>query len=43
MSGADSFQVKSVSTERILAKLGALSGQELLAVIEAIGIVIGHP
>jgi mRNA interferase MazF len=43
VSGADGFQVKSVSTERILVKLGALSAQELLAVIEAIGIVIGHP
>jgi mRNA interferase MazF len=42
-SAADAFQVKSLSTQRLLKRLGAFSVQELRAVVEAVGTVIEHP
>jgi mRNA interferase MazF len=42
-SAADAFQVKSLSTTRFLRKLGTVSSQELLAIVEAVGTVIEHP
>lgn len=42
-SAADAFQVKSVSTRRLLKRLGALSADTLEDVVEAIGVVIDYP
>jgi mRNA interferase MazF len=42
-SAADAFQVKSVSTRRLLRRLGSLTAEELEAVVEAVGVVIDHP
>jgi mRNA interferase MazF len=41
-SAADAFQVKSVSTRRLLKKLGTVSDPELRAIVEAVGTVIEH-
>lgn len=35
-SGADAFQVKSVSVERFIEKLGSVTGREFMLVIKAI-------
>ncbi len=42
-SAADAFQLKSVSTNRFLKRLGSVSPTELSDVIAAVGVVIGHP
>lgn len=42
-SAADAFQVKSVSTQRLIRRVGAVSVQELQAVVQAVGMVIEHP
>lgn len=42
-SAADAFQVKSLSTRRLIRKLGVVSSQELRAIVEAVGTVIDHP
>jgi mRNA interferase MazF len=40
-SGADSFQVKSVSNERFHRKTGHVTTQELTSIIDAIALCIG--
>jgi mRNA interferase MazF len=40
-SGADSFQVKSVSNDRFQRKIGTVTAQELSSVIDAIALCIG--
>jgi mRNA interferase MazF len=42
-SGADGFQLKSVSTGRLRARLGSVTAAELEEVVEAVGLVIEHP
>jgi mRNA interferase MazF len=42
-SAADAFQVKSLSTRRLLRWLGVVSPQELTAIVTAVGLVIEHP
>lgn len=42
-SAADTFQIKSVSVQRLRKKLGAISPGDLLRVIRAVGTVIEHP
>jgi mRNA interferase MazF len=42
-SAADAFQVKSLSTRRLLRRLGVVSPQELTAIVKAVGLVIEHP
>jgi mRNA interferase MazF len=42
-SAADAFQVKSISTQRLLKRLGSLSEDEIAAIVEAVGLVIEHP
>lgn len=42
-SAADAFQVKSISTQRLVRKLGAVSSAELRSIVEAVGMVIDHP
>ena len=42
-SAADAFQVKSVSTRRLIKKMGDVSDQELRSVVEAVGMIIEHP
>ena len=42
-SAADAFQVKSVSTQRLIRRVGAVSVRELQAVVQAVGTVIDHP
>lgn len=41
-SSADTFQVRSFSTERFAEKIGVLLPQELAAIARAIAIVTGH-
>lgn len=40
-SGADSFQVKSVSLQRFQHKLGRVSATELTSIIDAIALCVG--
>ncbi len=40
-SGADSFQVKSVSTDRFNRKTGIVTSQELTSIIDAIALCVG--
>jgi mRNA interferase MazF len=42
-SAADAFQVKSVSTQRLIRRVGEVSGQELRSLVEAVGMVIDYP
>jgi mRNA interferase MazF len=42
-SGADAFQVKSVSEMRFTRYLGVVSAQELVAVAKAVAYVVGAP
>ncbi|MCI0377238.1 MAG: type II toxin-antitoxin system PemK/MazF family toxin [Gemmataceae bacterium] len=42
-SGADAFQVKSVSETRFLDRLGALTSSELVEIANAIAICVGAP
>jgi mRNA interferase MazF len=42
-SAADTFQVKSVSTQRFLHRLGEVSPGELSAIVRTVGLVIDHP
>jgi mRNA interferase MazF len=42
-SGADAFQVKSVSESRFLRHLGSLSSREVDAIAAAIALVVGRP
>ncbi len=40
-SAADAFQIRSVSQERFVQRLGKLSGDQISQIIEAVQIVIG--
>lgn len=40
-SGADGFQVKSVSDARFVDKIGALTAEEMAAIAEAVAVVVG--
>jgi mRNA interferase MazF len=42
-SGADAFQVKSVSESRFVQRLGSLGSQEIDAIAAAIALVVGKP
>jgi mRNA interferase MazF len=42
-SGADAFQVKSVSETRFLGRLGALTPHELDEIANAIAVCVGAP
>jgi mRNA interferase MazF len=42
-SAADAFQVKSISTQRFLHRIGEVSPAELSAIARAVGLVIEHP
>ena len=42
-SAADSFQVRSVSTNRFVRRLGRLSATDLEAIIAALGLVVEAP
>jgi mRNA interferase MazF len=42
-SAADAFQVKSLSVQRFVRRLGALSPADVEAIVRAIGTVIEHP
>jgi mRNA interferase MazF len=42
-SAADAFQVKSLSIQRFVRRMGAISIQELNSIVEAVGTVIQHP
>jgi mRNA interferase MazF len=42
-SAADTFQVKSVSTQRLLRRMGEVSASDLAAIVRAVGLVIEHP
>jgi mRNA interferase MazF len=42
-SGADAFQVKSVSENRFLARLGELTPLEVDDIAKAIGVCVGFP
>jgi mRNA interferase MazF len=42
-SGADAFQVKSVSEQRFVRLLGAVSAHELDAIAKAVPAVVGKP
>ena len=42
-SGADAFQVKSVSENRFTQYLGVVSAQELVAIAKAVAYVVGAP
>jgi mRNA interferase MazF len=42
-SGADAFQVKSVSESRFVQYLGSLSSQEIDAIAAAVALVVGKP
>lgn len=42
-SSADAFQMKSISTRRLIKRLGMLTEAELSAVVDAVGLVIGRP
>lgn len=42
-SAADTFQVKSVSTQRLLRRMGEVSPVDLAAIVRAVGLVIEHP
>jgi mRNA interferase MazF len=42
-SAADAFQVKSVSTRRLLRRIGTVSTHELRSILEAVGTVIEYP
>ncbi len=42
-SAADAFQVKSVSTRRLLRRIGTVSTQELQSIVEAVGTVMEYP
>lgn len=41
ISGADAFQIKSMSCERFVQKLGEISDADLYAIIDALGNCIG--
>jgi mRNA interferase MazF len=41
-SGADAFQVKSLSNERFVERLGRLNNTDLAEVVKAIALCIGH-
>src|SRR5450759_288422 len=43
ISAADTFQIRSVSTSRLIRKIGAISQAEINRVVEAIGLVIEFP
>ena len=43
VSAADAFQVKSLSTRRFLNRIGAVTPEELDAIIRAVGAVIEFP
>lgn len=43
LSGADTFQIRSVSTARFIRKIGKLSEAEINCMIEAIGLVLEYP
>jgi mRNA interferase MazF len=42
-SGADAFQVKSLSETRFIGRLGALTSQEMDEVVDAIALCVGAP
>ena len=42
-SGADAFQVKSVSQTRFVSRLGELTAAELLEIAKAIAVCVGTP
>ena len=42
-SGADAFQVKSLSRERFVRRLGSLTAQQVEAVAHAVAICVGSP
>jgi mRNA interferase MazF len=42
-SAADTFQIRSVSTDRFVRKPGDLTPGEMAAIVEAIGLVIEYP
>jgi mRNA interferase MazF len=42
-SAADAFQVKSLSTRRLLKRIGMVSAQDLQTIVAAVGTVIEHP
>ena len=42
-SAADAFQAKSLSTRRLLRRIGTASTPELTSIVRAVGTVIEHP
>ena len=40
-SGADAFQIRSVSQERFVQRIGALNNETILQILQAIKVVIG--
>jgi mRNA interferase MazF len=42
-SAADAFQLKSLSTRRLIRRMGVVTVAELDAIVRAAGRVIGHP
>jgi mRNA interferase MazF len=42
-SGADAFQVKSVSENRFVSRLGSVTPDQLDAIAEAIALCVGTP
>jgi len=42
-SGADAFQVKSVSEDRFVSRLGHITAQQVDAIAEAIALCVGTP
>jgi mRNA interferase MazF len=42
-SAADAFQLKSLSTRRLIRRMGTITVGELDAIVRAAGRVIGHP
>ena len=40
-SGADAFQIRSVSQERFVKRIGALNGEQVGKILKAVQIVIG--
>jgi mRNA interferase MazF len=43
VSGVNALQTRSVSTNRLIKKLGIVTAQELVDIVAAVGLVIGYP
>lgn len=43
VSAADTFQIRSVSTDRFVRRIGKCSGAIMASIVYAVGLVIEHP